>query len=38
MMNGFGDADEIETLRAQLCEEFGVSVAFDGAIYRDATR
>jgi len=31
MMNGFGDADEIETLRAQLCEEFGVSVAFDGA-------
>jgi 3-hydroxybutyrate dehydrogenase len=31
MMNGFGDADDIETLRTQLAEEFGVSVAFDGA-------
>jgi 3-hydroxybutyrate dehydrogenase len=31
MMNGFGDADEIESLRSQLAEEFGVSVAFDGA-------
>jgi 3-hydroxybutyrate dehydrogenase len=31
MMNGFGDADEIERLRSQLAEEYGVSVAFDGA-------
>jgi 3-hydroxybutyrate dehydrogenase len=31
MMNGFGDAKEIERLRSQLAEEFGVRVAFDGA-------
>jgi 3-hydroxybutyrate dehydrogenase len=31
MMNGFGDADDIERLRSQLAEEYGVSVAFDGA-------
>ena len=31
MMNGFGDADDIERLRSQLAEENGVSVAFDGA-------
>jgi 3-hydroxybutyrate dehydrogenase len=31
MMNGFGDANEIERLRSQLAEEFDVSVAFDGA-------
>jgi len=31
MMNGFGDAGEIEGLRSRLAEEFGVSVAFDGA-------
>ena len=31
MMNGFGDADEIESSRSQLAKEFGVSVAFDGA-------
>jgi 3-hydroxybutyrate dehydrogenase len=31
MMNGFGDADQIESLRSQLVEEFGVSIAFDGA-------
>jgi 3-hydroxybutyrate dehydrogenase len=31
MMNGFGDANEIELLRSQLAEEYGVNVAFDGA-------
>jgi 3-hydroxybutyrate dehydrogenase len=31
MMNGFGDEGEIEGLRSRLAEEFGVSVAFDGA-------
>jgi 3-hydroxybutyrate dehydrogenase len=31
MMNGFGDADDIERLRSQLAGEYGVSVAFDGA-------
>ena len=31
MMNGFGEADDIERLRSQLAEENGVSVAFDGA-------
>jgi 3-hydroxybutyrate dehydrogenase len=31
MLNGFGDAAEIEALRAQLAGEFGVKVAFSGA-------
>jgi 3-hydroxybutyrate dehydrogenase len=31
MMNGFGDEEDIERLRAQLVEEYGVRVAFDGA-------
>jgi 3-hydroxybutyrate dehydrogenase len=31
MMNGFGDADEVERLRSRLADEFGVSVAFDGS-------
>ena len=31
MLNGFGDAAEIETLRAGLAAEFGVKVAYDGA-------
>lgn len=31
LMNGFGDAAEIERLRAGLAEEFGVRVAFSGA-------
>jgi 3-hydroxybutyrate dehydrogenase len=31
MMNGFGDADDIESVRSQLADEFGVRVAFDGA-------
>jgi 3-hydroxybutyrate dehydrogenase len=35
MMNGFGDAGEIESLRSRLAEEFGVSVVFDGADLSD---
>ena len=31
MLNGFGDAAQIETLRAGLAKEFGVKVAFSGA-------
>ena len=31
MLNGFGDAAQIEGLRAGLAEEFGVKVAFSGA-------
>ena len=31
MLNGFGPADEIESLRAGLAEEFGVRAAYDGA-------
>lgn len=31
MMNGFGDADEIEALRAALASEFQVNVAYDHA-------
>jgi 3-hydroxybutyrate dehydrogenase len=31
MINGFGDAGEIEALRARLAKEFGVKVAYDGA-------
>lgn len=31
MLNGFGDAKEIEALRSGLESEFGVKVAFDGA-------
>ncbi len=35
ILNGFGDAKEIETLRATLATEFGVTVRYDGA---DMTR
>jgi 3-hydroxybutyrate dehydrogenase len=31
MLNGFGDAGEIEALRAGLAKEFGVKVAYSGA-------
>jgi 3-hydroxybutyrate dehydrogenase len=31
MLNGFGDAAEIEKLRAGIAAEFGVKVAYDGA-------
>jgi 3-hydroxybutyrate dehydrogenase len=31
MLNGFGDAKEIEALRAKLAKEFGVKVAYSGA-------
>ena len=31
MLNGFGDAAQIEALRAGLAKEFGVKVAFNGA-------
>jgi 3-hydroxybutyrate dehydrogenase len=31
MLNGFGDAAEIETLRGDLAKEFGVRVLYDGA-------
>jgi len=31
MLNGFGDAAQIETLRAGLAREFGVKVAYSGA-------
>jgi 3-hydroxybutyrate dehydrogenase len=31
MLNGFGNADEIEFTRAQLAREFGVRVAYSGA-------
>ena len=31
VLNGFGDADGIETLRADLAREHGVTVAYDGA-------
>jgi 3-hydroxybutyrate dehydrogenase len=31
MLNGFGDAEQIEALRAGLAQEFGVKVAYSGA-------
>ncbi len=31
MLNGFGDAGQIETLRGDLAKEFSVRVAYDGA-------
>ena len=31
MLNGFGDAAQIETLRAGLAKEFGVKVGYNGA-------
>jgi 3-hydroxybutyrate dehydrogenase len=31
LLNGFGDASEIEALRAGLAQDFGVKVAYDGA-------
>jgi 3-hydroxybutyrate dehydrogenase len=35
MLNGFGDATEIETLRAGMAAEFGVKVAYHGADVAD---
>ena len=35
MLNGFGDADKIEALRAGLESEFGVTVHYNGADMRD---
>jgi 3-hydroxybutyrate dehydrogenase len=37
-LNGFGDAAEIERLRASLAEEFSVKIAFNGADMRDAAQ
>src|SRR6204780_3903145 len=34
MLNGFGDANEIEKLRGDLAKEFSVKVAYDGADLR----
>src|SRR5215472_9513104 len=34
VINGFGDANEIERLRARLAEEHGVNALFDGADMR----
>jgi 3-hydroxybutyrate dehydrogenase len=31
MLNGFGNAAEIETLRAGMASEFGISAAYSGA-------
>jgi len=31
MLNGFGDAAQIETLRAGLSKEFGIKVGYSGA-------
>jgi 3-hydroxybutyrate dehydrogenase len=38
MLNGFGDADEVEALRAQMAAQYGVKVAYDGADLADAGR
>ena len=38
MLNGFGDADEIETLRAGMEAEYGVSVRYHGADLADAAQ
>ena len=38
MLNGFGDAAEIEKLRAGLAAEFGVRVLYDGADMSRARR
>lgn len=35
MLSGFGDADEIERLRAQMAETHGVTVCYDGADLSD---
>ncbi|MFB0922605.1 MAG: SDR family NAD(P)-dependent oxidoreductase, partial [Alphaproteobacteria bacterium] len=35
MLNGFGDADEIENLRASLARDCGVTVAYSGADLSD---
>jgi len=35
MLNGFGEADEIERLRAQMAEKHGVTVCYDGADLAD---
>ncbi len=38
MLNGFGDAADIEKLRAQIAEKHGVTVAYDGADLSDLTQ
>ena len=35
VLNGFGDAAEIEALRAGIAEEFGIRVLYDGADLSD---
>ena len=35
VLNGFGDTDEIEALRARIAEEAGVEVAYDPADLMD---
>lgn len=37
VLNGFGDADEIEALRASLADEHGVKVGYSGADLTDAS-
>ena len=38
VLNGFGDADEIEELRAGLADEFGVEVAYQRRRHEQARR
>ncbi len=38
MLNGFGEADEIDALRAGLAERHGVAVDYDGADMTSRTR
>ena len=38
MLNGFGDADEIELQREAMAREFGVEVAYNGADLTDAAQ
>lgn len=38
MLNGFGDAGEIERARAEMAERHGVTVAYDGADLADLAR
>ncbi len=38
MLNGFGDADAIETTRAAMAQEFGLDVAYHGADLTDAAQ
>ncbi len=38
MLNGFGDAGSIESLRSTMASDFGVEVAYDGADLTDAVQ